>query len=208
MRCAGYGSIGGAREWSIEMANKLALKSFRLKNFKAIRDSGVVKFTPLTVLIGDNGSGKSSLVEGLQTYQKIVTDGLDEAMNEWRGYENIRNAAVTHTDKILAEGKSFQTNPIVFQPSYRITKSDHPLFTEEQQSHLLTVTASPNDDEIFILEERLIIGGKKNLSRNKEGVILAPGGKRFGYGPKTNRRRILHQTIFDTEPEHIVMLTL
>ena len=75
------------------MAKKLALKSFRLKNFKAIRDSGVVKFTPLTVLIGDNGSGKSSLVEGLQTYQRIVTDGLDEAMNEWRGFEFIRHGA-------------------------------------------------------------------------------------------------------------------
>ena len=62
------------------MANKLALKSFRLKNFKAVRDSGVVHFTPLTVLIGDNGSGKSSLIEGLQTYQRIVTDGLDDAM--------------------------------------------------------------------------------------------------------------------------------
>ena len=66
------------------MAKKLALKSFRQKNFKAIRDSEVVKFTPLTVLIGNNGSGKSSLVEGLQTYQRIVTDGLDAAMQMWR----------------------------------------------------------------------------------------------------------------------------
>ena len=31
------------------MADRLALKSFPLKNFKAVRDSGVVHFTPLAV---------------------------------------------------------------------------------------------------------------------------------------------------------------
>ena len=67
--------MDAGNERGIKMAKNLALKSFRLKNFKAIRDSGVVKFTPLTVLIGDNGSGKSSLVEGLSTYQRIVTKG-------------------------------------------------------------------------------------------------------------------------------------
>lgn len=44
------------------------LKSFQLKNFKAVRDSGMIEFTPLTAFIGNNGSGKSSLIEGLQTY--------------------------------------------------------------------------------------------------------------------------------------------
>ncbi len=29
------------------------LQTFRLRNFKAVRDSGVVKFTPLTVFIGN-----------------------------------------------------------------------------------------------------------------------------------------------------------
>ena len=39
------------------------LDGIRVRNFKAIRDSGALKLTPLTVLIGNNGSGKSSLVE-------------------------------------------------------------------------------------------------------------------------------------------------
>jgi len=49
------------------MKPKWFIDSVRLRNFKAIRDSGVVKLTPLTVLIGNNGSGKSSLVEALLT---------------------------------------------------------------------------------------------------------------------------------------------
>lgn len=71
--------------------SKQPLQTFRLRNFKAVRDSGVVKFTPLTVFIGNNGSGKSSLIEGLETFQSIVIDGLDEAMNRWRGFDFVWN---------------------------------------------------------------------------------------------------------------------
>ena len=81
------------------------LQTFRLRNFKAVRDSGIVKFTPLTVFIGNNGSGKSSLIEGLETFQSIISDGLDEAMNRWRGFEFIWNSITTDpkemTDDLL-----------------------------------------------------------------------------------------------------------
>ena len=56
------------------------LQSLRLKNFKAVRDSNVIPLLPLTVFIGNNGSGKSSVVEGLETFQAIVEDGLDSTL--------------------------------------------------------------------------------------------------------------------------------
>jgi len=40
-------------------------------------------FTPLTVFIGNNGSGKSSIIEALETFQSVVLNGLDEAMIPW-----------------------------------------------------------------------------------------------------------------------------
>lgn len=39
------------------------LREVVIRNFKAIRESGRLKLTPLTILIGNNGSGKSSLIE-------------------------------------------------------------------------------------------------------------------------------------------------
>lgn len=164
------------------MADKLALKSFRLKNFKAVRDSGTVHFTPLTVFIGDNGSGKSSFIEGLQTYQRIVTDGLDAAMGMWRGFENVRNAAASYKSTVVTEGRSYLAEPIEFRVRQRVVYSNV-LSKDESQFHLMSASSSPNGDEIFIFEELLHFGGKKNLSRNKEGIIFAPDGKRFGYGP-------------------------
>ena len=69
----------------------MMLNSLRVSNFKAVRDSGTVKLGALTVLIGNNGSGKSSLIEALETYQRIVTHGLDDAMQRFMGMEHVHN---------------------------------------------------------------------------------------------------------------------
>src|SRR5437868_2384436 len=83
----------------VERINEMTapgLRSFRLKNFKAVRDSGVINFTPLTVFIGGNGSGKSSIIEGLEILHIIATEDLDRALQAWRGFEHIANKGTTH----------------------------------------------------------------------------------------------------------------
>lgn len=153
------------------MANKLALKSFRLKNFKAIKDSDTVKFKPLTVLIGDNGSGKSSLVEGLRTYQTIVTDGLDAAMNEWRGFEHIRYGRTTSLENNNGGQKTRNTEPIEFRASHAITSSE--LMRSKRAvsslSHRLSVSSSADEHDVFICEESVKIGRKIAATRNAAG---------------------------------------
>ena len=163
------------------MTDKLALKSFRLKNFKAIQDSGVVKFTPLTVLIGDNGSGKSSLVEGLQTYQRIITDGLDEAMNVWRGFEFIRNAAASQRKIKSANLKNHQSGRIEFLLNQRVA-SDENTKRKQSHSHLLSVACAPDGDEIFIFEERWNVSGRKYMTRDADGFMYYSNGERLGSG--------------------------
>lgn len=69
----------------------MILDTINVKNFKAVRDSGTVKLGPLTALVGNNGSGKSSLIEALETYQAIVAGGLDVAMQRFMGIEHVQN---------------------------------------------------------------------------------------------------------------------
>ena len=69
----------------------MMLDSIKIKNFKAVRDSGAVKLGPLTALVGNNGSGKSSLIEALETYQTYVERGLDVAMQRFMGMEHVQN---------------------------------------------------------------------------------------------------------------------
>ena len=41
------------------------IQHLQLKNFKAWRDSGLVRLAPVTMLLGSNSSGKSSLLQSL-----------------------------------------------------------------------------------------------------------------------------------------------
>lgn len=140
----------------------LDLRTFQLKNFKAVRDSGVIKFTPLTVFIGNNGSGKSSIIEALETYQSIIENGLDSAMNRWRGYEYIRNLAVPHNVRIKeGEERHGETNPIVFSVG---------LFLKVK----MTINIASGRNELFIQKETI---SKKNgllVERNADGSVYDP----------------------------------
>jgi len=62
------------------MKKELPLAGIQIKNFKAIQDSKTIKFRPLTAFIGNNGYGKSSIVEAMEKFQSIVLSGLNEAM--------------------------------------------------------------------------------------------------------------------------------
>ena len=58
--------------------------------------TGALKLGALTVLIGNNGSGKSSLIEALETYQRIVTHGLDDAKAVLTAHSPPRTATSSH----------------------------------------------------------------------------------------------------------------
>lgn len=64
------------------------IKTVEIINFKAIKRARV-KLTPLTAFIGYNGTGKSSMLEALETFKGIVSSGLDKAMEPWRLFEHI-----------------------------------------------------------------------------------------------------------------------
>jgi predicted ATPase len=80
------------------------LNSIRITNFKSIRDSGSINLTPLTVLIGSNGSGKSSLVEGLLTFKVMSEEGLSAAMKLWRGVQHTCHHDATPPAVCLERG--------------------------------------------------------------------------------------------------------
>ena len=71
----------------------MQIKSIAVENFKALRASGTVRLKPLSIIIGNNGSGKSSLMEAAETYVRVITSGVDAAMEHWQGFEHVRHKA-------------------------------------------------------------------------------------------------------------------
>ena len=80
------------KEKSGGRAVPVTLQRLRIDGFKAVKSSGYVDLEPLTLLIGRNGSGKSSLVEALQWLQDAYFDGLLKATEErFRAFSYLLN---------------------------------------------------------------------------------------------------------------------
>jgi predicted ATPase len=132
----------------------MSLQSIRVRNFKAIIDSRVVRLGPLTAFIGNNGSGKSSLIEALETWQAIVRSGLDTAMGRWLGIEHARHKAMEARERA---GK--QVNPIVFEARLRTS-------TKKTTRCEMRINNDPAANRMFIASERLTFADGTFVARD------------------------------------------
>jgi predicted ATPase len=152
--------------------NTPSLRSFRLKNFKAIRDSGLLRFTPLTVFIGNNGSGKSSITEGLEMLHTIVTDDLDTALRPWHDFSHILNKAVLHNLRESSKPglRPYHANPMRFDLQSRLDNKMDTAYT-----YNLEITDGASHDDLFIQQETLRQKGHNvptiNFTRDNVGRV-------------------------------------
>ncbi|MFZ4730445.1 MAG: AAA family ATPase, partial [Pseudanabaena sp.] len=124
--------------------------------------SKAIRLTPLTVFIGNNGSGKSSIIEALETYKTIIESNLDTAMRPWRGFEYVRNQAIPHTPQNSKGDRPYESNPTEFNllwQNYRATMS---------------ITSSSGGNELFIQKEQIEIKGKIAAQRSSNGEAEYP----------------------------------
>jgi len=138
------------------------LRGFRAKNFKAIQDSKMVTFTPLTVLIGNNGSGKSSLIEAMETYRSIVVDGLDKAMERWFGFEHILNKGTRRRTR-FSDASEMLRHPMYFGWSGR--------FPVNSGTGEMLITARSGFSSILI-EKEVIRQKDKLVTRRADGQCV------------------------------------
>lgn len=145
------------------MKPSMRLQSVRLRNFKAIVDSKTVKLGPLTAFIGNNGAGKSSLIEGLETYQSIVRDGLDTAMQRWLGIEHAR-----HKGQEAKERAGKLVNPIGFE----LAIGESPRKARKVE---LEANNDPAANRMLIAKETIDQPGVTFLARNMIGADQSYG---------------------------------
>jgi predicted ATPase len=75
------------------------LKKLTIRNFKAIQDM-TIEFTPLTVLIGGNGCGKSTVLQALDFLRAAATRDIPEYLRErgW-GFDELKSKLSRGQDK-------------------------------------------------------------------------------------------------------------
>ena len=169
----------------------LALSSFQVKNFKAIRNSGRLKLTLLTALIGHNGSGKSSLVEAMETVQAISLQGLDRAMLPWHGYEYIHNPAERgERQSLSAVPMSFSLQgriSSIFKAKIEISADENYDKISVQGYHSATSSAKLQGSSNYITDDGIIDPNLKDFVSSWQFLRLEPNSMTE---PRLQRRSV------------------
>src|SRR5262245_66562586 len=77
---------------------QMGIRQLRLQNFKCFADSGCIPIAPLTLILGKNNSGKSSILQSLLLLRQSVDTSNLEARLSLRGsyYEAGTYADLVH----------------------------------------------------------------------------------------------------------------
>jgi predicted ATPase len=123
------------------------LKQLTIRNFKAIRDM-TIDFTPLTVLIGGNSCGKTTVLQALDFLRSAATRDIPEYLRE-RGWD---------FDDLKSQFTDMKKSPIEFITIWEITVNGKSVMIE----WLLAVDFQAH----WIIKEKII-------RRSDEAVILS-----------------------------------
>ena len=88
----------------------MKLQSLRVKNFSAFKDAEFNFSTPLSVLIGENGVGKSSFFQVLEFFQIAIRQDVILACDHFGGFDRLRSHGAEDSIEIylsLIEGKDY-----------------------------------------------------------------------------------------------------
>ena len=109
------------------------IESLRIKNYRALRDIELKQLKPLTVFLGANGSGKSTIFDVFAFLSQCFTFGLRQAWNNRGGIKELRTRGCD--------------GPIEFELKYR----------EKPKSPVITyhLSINENTDGPIVETERL-----------------------------------------------------
>lgn len=124
------------------------LTQIKISGFKAIKDSGFVQLGPLNLLIGRNGSGKSSLFEALQWLQGAIFHGVREStLSRFAKFDGLVNRTCDQISMQLFHGQGARAT------NY-------------------SLTLRPSDQGLVVRDESCIEGrtrgGKANIESKKD----------------------------------------
>ena len=154
----------------------MQIKSIAVENFKALRSSGTVRLKPLSVIIGNNGSGKSSLLEAVETYRRILLEGVDAAMEHWQGFEHIRHkAAMSRLTTAARVDPSRQQGAMSFHLKLAMPSGSVEL--------ALKANVREAGNRLYIQDERFRVGKGAEMLRDAMGAAQTSGeGKSIIFG--------------------------
>ncbi|NBP68864.1 MAG: hypothetical protein EBR30_08915 [Cytophagia bacterium] len=135
------------------------IEKISITNFKAIEHSLNLPLQPFTAFIGNNGSGKSSIMEALRTLHLCLTTNMQEAFAIWGGLDKVRNYHALQEEATISDyGFKQRHKPITFQLQCRVDNKEY--------QYILSLNLSLNSDNYVVENEELHCDGEPLLIGN------------------------------------------
>lgn len=125
------------------------IKNIYIDNFKALNDFSI-DFKPLTVLIGGNGSGKSTVLQTIDLLCNIIKMDIDSYM-QMRGWE---------PSDLKSQLSSSSKRQITIRTTFQL-ESD----TEDELIWEVILNSSKAENKLYFIAEKV-------FNKNKKGVSL------------------------------------
>jgi predicted ATPase len=171
------------------------IKSIRIKHFKAIKDSGKLKLGPLTVFVGHNGTGKSSIIEALEFFSQYAVHGLGTAIDPWYDARHVWWQGSERTRQKL---KPFLSNPLEIQMGGQGPKgSAIRTWSAEVKFSELTENIGRTTSGTFVPQTEVFRAGGRFLRRRNFGEIATQSDARNA--PKL-RELAASESLFIADP--------
>ena len=143
------------------------IRRLKIENFKSIDSLEVKGLAPFSVFAGANGSGKSNFFDALDFVSRFVNGGIEIALREHGGFENIRSA------------KRYAPNSKKF--SFEV-ECDFLQEQEEEPASFYYLLSIHDLDRTPKIEEYLRINGEQRITRKRgeKSISLGEKGKLEG----------------------------
>lgn len=160
----------------------MKLKSLRVQHYKSLSDV-YIEFSPTTILVGPNSSGKSNVVDVLRFIRDSVWHGLDHAISERGGIDVLRQYSPTkpYTLSISLEfdqqvkGKG---NTASYSLKISGSGSTYRVESEEAQWNQIELTYNEASNSVEITGNDPV-----RLRRDKHGKVFVNGEERTAVVP-------------------------
>jgi predicted ATPase len=187
------------------------LKKLRVHHFKSIEDADI-SLGSVNIFVGNNGTGKSNIIDAIRFLRDMARDGLDRAISDRHGIDSVRQWAPTKPYRISL-GTQLTTEE--FTADYTISidsaKGLFTVFREELTMELIDDNmfgVDEDDQEARVFERTVMVRTKSGeLQCTKSTLKLEedappPDGFSMQWNPDTKTKKEKFQV--DASDEAIV----
>jgi predicted ATPase len=146
------------------------IEELSIRHFKSV-EAADIAFEDVTVFVGNNGAGKSNVVDAMRFLRDAAVNGLDRAFSDRHGLESIRQWSPTRPYRITSEVTFTELEFFgKYQVAFDSAKGSYQIFQEDLETRDLMedFAEDPETNEV----ERTTFWRRFIVRRDKDGKIV------------------------------------